>query len=137
LRELRVEPEPDIHDVGGRIVGARVAAEIGEDVLALLDEVLGRGQVEGGDAQRGQALQLAGLADAVAVQVAPDLEVGECRILGIDDAVLVLVERAQLVEAAREIARRDLILDLPAIGEPAADQSVIATVTRQLVVGSR
>lgn len=56
------------------------------------------------DALVGQREQLAGLADAVAIGVLPELHLGEGAVRGVKDVVAVLVKRAQGLEAGLGIA---------------------------------
>ena len=81
-----------------------------------------RGEADGGDAGGGEGLQLAGLGDAVAVEVAPDLQVDEGGVAGVDDVVSVAVEQAERGEAVGGGAAEELIAGFDeAVGVEVAD----------------
>jgi hypothetical protein len=112
--------EGDLDEVAGRTVRQRVAA-VREHRLTVDVSVRGTGiEREAGDLVIRQARKLAGIADAVVVQVLPDGELREGLVVGIDLAVMVAVERRQRgqaidIGAAGKVRREDLaaIVDRP------------------------
>ena len=81
-------------------VGFDEAAQVGQLVAVGQDlAVFAAAGVDGGDILAAQREQFVGLADAVLVQVAPQAQVGELGIAGIDFAVEVGIQVAQGVEA--------------------------------------
>jgi hypothetical protein len=96
----RIAAQQDFADFAAAAVPAPVAAaaDLG-DVAAGL--VAGAGvQADGADFFGGQALQLGGLAEAVAVAVLPDEQALEVGVGAVDLAVAVAVEGGQLFETA-------------------------------------
>ena len=70
-------------------------------------------EIDPGDAEVGEARQLAGVADAVVVEVLPDLQTGEGTVAGVDQPVAIAVEGGERrqpagMAAAGEIGREDL-----------------------------
>lgn len=83
-------------------VGAGVAAQIGDDI-AIVEQggVCGFGDVDGRDVVGGECGEFVCLADAVLIEVAPESEIGEAGVTGINLAVGVgvfLRERGKTID---------------------------------------
>ncbi len=85
----------------GRADGARGQVKRGHLLLLAVHRERAEGIVDARNAQGLQRTGLSGVDLPVAVQVAPDLQLREDRIVGVDDAVAVGVEDLQAADAAR------------------------------------
>ena len=88
----------------GATVDPRKAPRLREDGIAVVGATGGAGQVDARHAASGQALQLAGIADAVLVQVAPQAHVGKAGIERAEHVVVVAVQRLERRKPVRGLA---------------------------------
>src|SRR5690606_3598376 len=83
-------------------------------------------EAQAGHAGLGERLELVGGRAAIGIEVAPDQQLGEARIGGVDDPVAIVIE---LVE------RRESVLGVGAVGQPGAGaEQLVAAVDRAAVV---
>jgi len=111
-----VHAEPDIGDGAGPAGGPGEGGGVGDRVAGdgLRRGQVDRGEADGGDAGGAEGLQLVGLGDAIAVEVAPDAQVGEAGVGGGDAVVGVAVEQAKRGEAVGGGAAEEFVAGLDA-----------------------
>jgi hypothetical protein len=130
--------------LAGAAVGAGEAPAVRQDCVAIVGVGVGAGQPDAGDAGLRQRLQLTRLAHAVLVQIAPDAQVAELRVFGIEHAVTRAHRGAAHGAAHIQLAQRGKAVGgLGAVGQdglitkqlaPGIDQAVAVAVPHQHAV---
>ena len=96
----------------GHVVGAHEGRGFDHDIAVdILAGLLGI-EIDGDNTSIGERREFAGIALPVAIRIDPNLQIGEDRVIGVDLAVAIRVERPQIregvaAERAEQFVRRD------------------------------